>query len=173
MAVEEAGREAEDFARQLLAQRAYLKRLAIKLSGGRDAEDLVQETLLKALTKRHLFDGTNLPAWLSTVLRNTFLSRYRKYHREIEDVDEAAALSLVQHPSQHHTAELSELYDALAQLPYDHRETLLMIAVDRLSYAEVSELAGVPEGTVKSRVFRAREALARILGVEPPPREDE
>lgn len=173
MAVEEAGREAEDFARQLLAQRKFLKRFAVKLSGGRDAEDLVQETLLKALAKRHLFDGTNMQAWLSTVLRNTFLSRYRKYYREVEDVDEVAAQSLVQHPSQHHTAELSELYDALEQLPYDQRETLLMITVDRLSYAEVSELAGVAEGTIKSRVFRAREALARILGVEPPPREDE
>src|SRR5476649_1807500 len=98
-----------------------LRAFAISLCGNVDrADDLVQETMLRALANIDSFQpGTNMPAWLFTILRNHFRSEYRKRRREVEDADGSYAETLKSHPEQHGRLEFSEFKTALAQLPSD------------------------------------------------------
>src|ERR1700742_856354 len=104
---------------QILAAVPSLRAFAISLSGNVDrADDLVQETLLRALANIHSFEpGTNMPAWLFTILRNLFRSEYRKRRREVEDADGHYAESLTSQPEQQGQLELTEFLEALAKLP--------------------------------------------------------
>src|SRR6478735_11699519 len=101
-----------------------LRAFAISLCGNVDrADDLVQEALLRALANIHSFQpGTNMSAWLFTILRNHFRSEYRKRRREVEDTDGSFAESLKSHPEQHSRVEFEEFRTALAKLPPDQRE---------------------------------------------------
>jgi len=130
------------------------------------AEDLVQETVLKAISKQDKFEAdTNLQAWLFTILRNQFFSIHRKTQREVEDADGAHAATLVTIPDQEDHIVVQDLEAALAKLPQDQREAILLIGVEGMAYEEVAEALGVKVGTVKSRVNRARNRLAELMGL--------
>src|SRR5881227_3728609 len=106
-----------------------LRAFAISLCGNVDrADDLVQETLLRALANIDSFEpGSNMPAWLFTILRNLFRSEYRKRRREVEDADGSYAERLKSQPEQTGRVEFMEFRTALAQLPADQREALILV----------------------------------------------
>ena len=145
-----------------------LRAFAISLCGNVDrADDLVQETLLRALANINSFQpGTNMSAWLFTILRNHFRSEYRKRRREVEDADGSYADTLKSHPEQHGRMEFSEFKAALAQLPADQREALVLVGASGFSYEEAAHICGCAVGTIKSRVNRARTRLAELMAIE-------
>ena len=131
---------------------------------GADADDLVQETLTKAWTYRERFEpGTNLRAWLFTILRNSWYSSVAKRSREVADEDGHHAARLTAEGGQEWTVELSDLRTALDDLPPEHREAIVMVGAAGLSYEEAAEIAGCALGTIKSRVNRARNRLAEAM----------
>lgn len=142
-----------------------LRAFAWSLSrNGADADDLVQETLTKAWTYRDRFEpGTNLRAWLFTILRNSWYSAVAKRSREVADEDGHHAARLTAEGSQEWTVELSALRVALDDLPPEHREAIVMVGAAGLSYEEAAEIAGCALGTIKSRVNRARNRLAEAM----------
>jgi RNA polymerase sigma-70 factor, ECF subfamily len=153
---------------QIVASVPNLRGFAISLAGDVDrADDLVQETVLRALANIHSFEpGTNLAAWLFTILRNQFRSQYRKRRREIDDCDGRFAEKLKLLPEQHVRLEFNELRQALARVPTDQREALILVAASGFSYQEAAEICGCAVGTVKSRVHRARLQLAELLSLK-------
>ena len=153
---------------QILAAVPSLRAFAISLSGNVDrADDLVQETLLRALANIHSFQpGTNMPAWLFTILRNLFRSEYRKRRREVEDTDGSYAESLKSQPEQGSHLEFKEFRTALAKLPPDQREALILVGASGFSYEEAAAICECAVGTIKSRVNRARNRLADLLAIE-------
>jgi RNA polymerase sigma-70 factor, ECF subfamily len=155
---------------QILAAVPSLRAFAISLCGNVDrADDLVQETLLRALANISSFQpGTNLPAWLFTILRNLFRSEYRKRRREVEDADGSYAETLKAQPSQTSHVEFQEFREALAKVPPDQREALILVGASGFSYEEAAEICGCAVGTIKSRVNRARTRLAQLLNIENP-----
>jgi RNA polymerase sigma-70 factor, ECF subfamily len=155
---------------QVLAAVPSLRAFAISLCGNVDrADDLVQETLLRALANIDSFQpGTNLPAWLFTILRNLFRSEYRKRRREVEDADGSYAETLKAQPSQTSHVEFQEFRTALAKVPPDQREALILVGASGFSYEEAAEICGCAVGTIKSRVNRARTRLAQLLHIENP-----
>src|SRR5690242_16041214 len=158
----------DDSVRQeILAAVPGLRAFAISLCGNVDrADDLVQEALLRALANIHSFQpGTNMSAWLFTILRNHFRSEYRKRRREVEDADGHYAESLTSHPEQHGQLELSEFRSALTKLPDEQREALILVGASGFSYEEAADICGCAIGTVKSRVNRARTRLAELMHV--------
>jgi len=153
---------------QVLATVPSLRAFAISLCGNIDrADDLVQETLLRALAHIDSFQpGTNMPAWLFTILRNLFRSEYRKRRREVEDADGRYAESLKSHPEQTGRVEFSEFRAALAKLPSDQREALILVGASGFSYEDAANICGCAVGTIKSRVNRARSKLSALLYVD-------
>lgn len=153
---------------QILAAIPSLRAFAISLSGNVDrADDLVQETILRALANIHSFQpGTNLPAWLFTILRNLFRSEYRKRRREVEDADGSFAQTLKSNPDQIGRIEFQEFREALSQLPQDQREALILVGASGFSYEEAADICECAVGTIKSRVNRARSRLAKLLAVD-------
>ena len=147
-----------------------LRAFAISLSGHVDrADDLVQETLLRAIANIDSFEpGTNLSAWLFTILRNLFRSQYRKDRREIADSDGSYAESLVSNPGQHSRLEFDELRNALAKLSPEKREALILVGASGYSYEEAAAICSCALGTIKSRVNRARTELAEMLAIDGP-----
>ncbi|GLI20923.1 RNA polymerase sigma factor [Xanthobacter flavus] len=132
-----------------------------------EADDLVQETLLKALSNMDKFDpGTNLRAWLFTILRNTYYTEIRKRRRENDGMAALAQQDSNIGPSQEWSATLTSLKDALALLPDDQREALVLVGAAGLSYEEAAEVCGCALGTIKSRVNRARAKLLVLMGAE-------
>lgn len=128
------------------------------------ADDLVQETVLKAWAKQELFvPGTNLKAWLCTILRNHLYTEYRKRKREVEDVDGAAASQLAAPAAQEHGSDLRTVWSHIAKLPPLQREALLLVSAQGLTYEAAAEVMGCETGTVKSRVSRARASLVGSL----------
>ena len=152
----------------VLAAVPSLRAFAISLSGNVDrADDLVQETLLRALANIDSFQpGTNMSAWLFTILRNLFRSEYRKRRREVEDGDGSYAETLKSQPEQSSRVEFEEFRTALAKLPPDQREALILVGASGFSYEEEAEICGCAVGTIKSRVNRARSRLADLLSIE-------
>jgi RNA polymerase sigma-70 factor, ECF subfamily len=153
---------------QMLATMPSLRAFAISLCGNIDrAEDLVQETLVRAMTHIDSFKpGTNMPAWLFTILRNLFRSEYRKRRREVEDAEGGYAERLKSPPQQLGAVEFEEFRDALAKLPPDQREALILVGAAGFQYDDVAAIAGCAIGTVKSRVNRARMRLANLLEID-------
>ncbi|TCT10646.1 RNA polymerase sigma-70 factor (ECF subfamily) [Tepidamorphus gemmatus] len=153
--------------RELLEHIPNLRAFAISLCGSPErADDFVQEALMKAWSNLHSFKpGTNMRAWLFTILRNGYYSELRKRRREVEDADDALASRLASLPEQHGHMDLNDFRKALAQLPEDQREALILIGASGFSYEEAAEICGCAVGTVKSRVNRARNRLAELLAV--------
>jgi RNA polymerase sigma-70 factor (ECF subfamily) len=151
-----------------VAEIGSLRAFAVSLCGDKErADDLVQETLFKAWNHLESFkEGTNLKAWLFTILRNTYFSERRKRRREVEDADGAYAARLATHPTQHGHMDMQDFRAALTQLPDDQREALILVGAAGFSYEEAAEISSCAVGTIKSRVNRARNRLAGILGMD-------
>ncbi len=151
----------------LLSVVPNLRAFAVSLCGNLDrADDLVQETLVKAWSNIDSFvEGTNLRAWLFTILRNIYYSEYRKRRREVADPDGAFAAKLAAAPAQSGHMDLLDFRAALQQLPSDQREALVLIGASGLSYEEAAGICGSAIGTMKSRVNRARTRLAEMLSI--------
>ena len=151
----------------LLAEIPSLRAFALSLSGNSDrADDLVQDTLMKAWANGASFmEGTNMRAWLFTIMRNTFFSQYRKARREVQDVEGEAASRLVAMPEQLAHLDFSDFKAHLDRLPADQREALVLIGASGFSYEEAAEICGCAVGTIKSRVNRARRRLMSLLSL--------
>ncbi|MFN3550006.1 MAG: sigma-70 family RNA polymerase sigma factor [Mesorhizobium sp.] len=157
-----------DFKTGLLGAIPSLRAFAVSLSHNSDkADDLVQETLVKAWDKQSSFQpGTNLKAWLFTILRNEFYSQMRKRGREVQDSEGTMTARLAVHPSQHGSLDLKDFRVALERLPEDQREAVILIGASGFSYEEAAEICGCAVGTIKSRVSRARTRLQELLSIE-------
>jgi RNA polymerase sigma-70 factor (ECF subfamily) len=160
-----------DVREAMLAAVPNLRAFAISLCGNVDrANDLVQETLLRAWSHLDSFEpGTNMSAWLFTILRNHFRSEFRKRKREVEDADGSYASTLTAPEEQTSHIEFGELREALLKLSADQREALILIGASGFSYEEAAKICGCAVGTIKSRVNRARIRLAELLGIEGAP----
>ena len=152
----------------MLAAVPSLRAFAISLCGNVDrADDLVQEALLRAWANLGSFEpGTNMSAWLFTILRNLFRSEYRKRRREVEDVDGSYAESLTSLPEQNCRLEIEEFRKALNLLPPEQREALILVGASGFSYEETAQICDCAVGTIKSRVNRARRRLSEMLSIE-------
>jgi RNA polymerase sigma-70 factor, ECF subfamily len=152
----------------LLAATPRLRAFAMSLSGNLDrADDLVQDTLLRAIANIELFQpGTNLSAWLFTILHNLFRSEYRKRIREVEDTDGSYVGSLKSSPQQHSRMEFEDFRRALAKLVPDQREALILVGASDFSCEEAAAICGCAVGTIKSRVHRARTKLVELLSID-------
>jgi RNA polymerase sigma factor (sigma-70 family) len=155
-------------AQRLLELVPRLRRYARALVGDRAAaDDLVQDTLERALGKLHLYrPGSDLRAWLFTVMHNVHVNQIRAV-RATDPLDEDMP-ELAQRPPQQDGLLMRDLERSLARLPAEQREVLLLIALEGLSYEETARTLGIPIGTVMSRLSRAREKLrAMLLGLPP------
>ena len=155
------------FKKELLASLGSLRAFAVSLCGDRDrGDDLVQETVMKAWAKQDGFTlGTNMKAWLFTILRNEFYGQMRKAGREVSDPDDYFTNNLSQHPEQVGKMDFADFKEALKKLPDDQREAIILVGASGLSYEEAAEVCGCAVGTIKSRVSRARTALQELLDV--------
>lgn len=156
------------FKADLISAIPSLRAFGMSLSQNADrADDLVQETLVKAWDKQSSFQmGTNLKAWLFTILRNEFYSQMRKRGREVQDSDGIMTARLAVHPGQEGALDLDDFRTALDQLPDDQREAIILIGASGFSYEEAAEICDCAVGTVKSRVSRARARLTEILQID-------
>ena len=145
-----------------------LRAFAWSLSrNGSDADDLVQDTLIKAWSNRDKFEvGTNLRAWLFTILRNTYYTQVVRRRREVADADGKYAATLSSSPTQEWSVAMKSLQAALQKLPDEHREALILVGAAGLTYEEAAEICGCALGTIKSRVNRARAKLLKLMDVE-------
>ena len=145
-----------------------LRAFAISLCGNVDrADDLVQETLMRAIANIDSFQpGTNMSAWLFTILRNHFRSEYRKRRREVEDGEGRYAETLKTQPEQYGHVEFREFREALVKLPPDQREALVLVGASGFSYEEAAHICECAVGTIKSRVNRARTRLAELMSID-------
>ena len=131
------------------------------------ADDLVQDALIKAWSKIDTFEeGTNMRAWLFTILRNTYYSLHRKRRREVEDVDGVMAGNLAQKPDHDGRLAMRDFNVAFRQLTDEQREALTLVGAQGFSYEEAADMCGVAVGTIKSRINRARARLAELMGIE-------
>ena len=159
-----------DIYRSIEAEIPRLRRYARALA--RDvtaADDLVQDCLARALAKLHLWqEGTDLRAWLFTILHNQYVNQVRRAVREgvtvgLSETDPM----LTRAPHQGKRLELRDLERALAKLPQEQRAVILLVGLEGMRYDEVAAVLGVPVGTVRSRLSRGREALRRLIGIVP------
>lgn len=159
--------QANEFKDGLIREIPNLRAFAASLSGSMQlADDLVQDTLLKAWGNAEKFEpGTSLRAWLFTILRNTYYSLYRKRGREVQDSEGTYAERMATHGNQESHLDLADFRKALAKLPEEQREVLIMVGATGLSYEEAADICGVAIGTIKSRVNRARTKLAELLSI--------
>lgn len=158
------------FKQHLIQSMPALRAFAISLTGQKDrADDLVQETLMKAWANQNSFlEGSNIKAWLFTILRNEYYNYFRKRRKEVEDGDGKYAATLATLPTQDSGLNMSDMQVALQQLPDDQREALLLVTASDMSYEEAAQISGVAVGTVKSRVNRARAKLVAIMETHHP-----
>ena len=158
------------FEQEALVHLDTLYRVALRLTGNAaDADDLVQETMLKAYRSWDQYEkGTNAKGWLLTILRNSFINEYRRRirHPETVDVDTIEPFAVFGEVQDDDPQGAffdrivdDEVLKAIDELPEAFRETLVLSDVEGLSYQEIGKILGVPVGTVKSRLFRARQAL--------------
>ncbi len=163
---EKAGSKRVSFGDEISELLPDLRGFARSLTRNADsAEDLVQETIIKALSNTDKFQvGTSLRSWLFTILRNQFYSSRRKTKWEVSDTDGAEALKLVQMPNQDAHVALREFRTVFEELPVDQREALMLIGVAGFSYEEAAKTCACAVGTLKSRVNRGRARLTDVLG---------
>ncbi len=152
---------------ELVTHIGPMRAFAISLTrNGSLADDMVQEALVKAWSNIESFQaGTNMRAWLFTILRNTYYSHHRKRSREVEDVEGVLSDSLAQKPDHDGRLQMRDFAVAFATLPEDQREALVLVGAGGFSYEEAAETCGVAVGTIKSRVNRGRARLVELMGV--------
>ena len=153
---------------EIVEHLASLRAFALSLTrNGSSADDLVQETVVKAWSNIDKFQaGTNMRAWLFTILRNTFYSLRRKRGREIADVDGEYAAQLSEKPAHDGRLAFKDFSVAFAKLPDEQREALLLVGASGFSYEEAAEMCGCAIGTIKSRANRGRKRLAELLHLD-------
>ncbi len=146
--------------------RRYARALARDVTA---ADDLVQDCLARALGKLHLWqEGTDLRAWLLTILHNQYVNQVRRGVREGIAVGLSETEPMLTRPAQQgKSLELRDLDRALAKLPSEQRSVVLLVGLEGMRYEAVAEMLGVPVGTVRSRLSRGREALRRLIGIVP------
>lgn len=156
-----------EFQKNLLAELPHLRRFARALSGDASlADDLVQDCVERALKKQHLYDSDRpLRAWLYAILRNIHISHWRKASPwgHLKNIDDLEGFEGAVEAEQEHNMSLSLVTGALDQLQPQHREVLVLISLEEVSYREAAEIVGVPIGTIMSRLSRARSNLQKIL----------
>lgn len=153
----------DDLVNHLPALRAFAIHLTQNVSR---ADDLVQDTIVKAWSNIDKFEaGTNMRAWLFTILRNTYFSDIRKKRREVADPDGIHASHLYEKPMHDGRLAMSDFRAAFDQLSPEHREVLLLVGASGFSYEDAAAMTGVAVGTVKSRANRARARLCNLLGL--------
>jgi RNA polymerase sigma-70 factor, ECF subfamily len=157
-----------EFARMLEAQIPRLRRYARALT--RDivrADDLVQSCLTRAVAKQHLWQpGTNLRAWLFTILHNQHVNDVRRGVRDGNNVELTEASTLAVESNAIPTLELRDLETAIGKLPPEQRQVILLVGLEGMAYEEVAKVLRVPVGTVRSRLSRGRDQLRLLMGME-------
>lgn len=158
----------EEFESLMAQQIPRLRRYARVLSrNAARADDLLQDTLERSWSRRHLWrSGSDLRAWLFTIMHNLYVNRQLR-QREHDALDDAIDISTSSRHEQQ--AEVRDVARALARLPAESREILLLVAVEEMPYADAAELLDLPIGTVMSRLSRARERLRALMNGEAPP----
>jgi RNA polymerase sigma-70 factor (ECF subfamily) len=153
---------------ELVAHLPAMRAFALSLTRNASAaDDLVQDTVVKAWSHFDRFEvGTNMRAWLFTILRNTFYSTRRRTVREVSDSDGALVGALAEKPEHDGRLQYADFVRAFQQLPDEQREALALVGALGHSYEEAAEMTGVAVGTVKSRANRARARLAQILQLQ-------
>jgi len=157
-----------DFHRLVEREIPRLRRYARALTRRADrADDLVQETLLRAIAKSHLWQpGTDIRAWLFTIMHNHYVNMVRRAVRDETTVDiEQISSSLVATTDPTASRQLWELERALGHLPEEQQEVILLVGLEGMSYDAAADILSVPVGTVRSRLSRGRDALRRLMGV--------
>jgi len=155
----------DDRGREFIQYIPRLRRYARALTGDRArADDLVQDTLERALVKLHLWQpGSDLRAWLFSLMHNVFINQLRSQSARVTaELDDEAAQVAVR-PTQTDWLELRDLQATLLRLPEEQREVLLLVGLEQMSYEETAGALGIPVGTVMSRLSRARERLRGLL----------
>jgi RNA polymerase sigma-70 factor, ECF subfamily len=156
-----------DFKSQLAGELPHLRRFARALSGDASlADDLVQDCIERALVKSHLYDPARpLRAWLYAILRNLFISGLRRDGRSavVKTVDDLVGTEGSVPAAQEERMSAALVAQALERLPAQHREVIVLVGIEEMSYRDVAEITGVPIGTVMSRLSRARSTLRNIL----------
>jgi len=147
---------------------APLRAFAISLTRDTQAaDDLVQDTIVKAWGNFEKFQpGTNLQAWMFTILRNTFYSGKRKLSREVADVDGVFAANLSVSPDHDGRLAVTDFLKFYGQLPVEQREVLALVGASGFSYEEAAQMCDVKIGTIKSRINRARQRLAELMALD-------
>ena len=161
-----------EFHRLIEQQIPKLRRYARALTRNRDrADDLVQDTLGRALVKEHLWQpGTNLRAWLFTIMHNQNVNNIRRDIQESGGLDiEQASSTLTATTDPKATRKMFELERALAQLPLEQQQVILLVGLEGMSYEDTAEILTIPVGTVRSRLSRGRDALRKLLDMEERP----
>jgi RNA polymerase sigma-70 factor (ECF subfamily) len=155
----------DDHGRDFVQFIPRLRRYARALTGDRArADDLVQDTLERALTKFHLWQpGSNLRAWLFTIMHNVYVNQLRAQPAGMTDGLDDEAVPMAVRPTQSDWLEVHDLQVALLRLPDEQREVLLMVGLEQMTYEETSGVLGIPMGTVMSRLSRARGRLRALL----------
>ncbi len=150
---------------ELVTHLGVLRAFALNLTrNDASADDLVQDTVVKAWKNIDRFEeGTNMRAWLYTILRNTFYSNYRKRRREVQDSEGHFAATLSVKPDHDGRLAMDDFMVAFNQLRDEQREALTLVGASGFAYHEAAEMCGVATGTMKSRVNRARARLAELL----------
>lgn len=155
----------DEIIRHLPRMRAFAVSLTHNASA---ADDLVQDTIVKAWRAFDSYEpGTNLQAWLFTILRNIFYSDVRKARRELLSSQDQLSEHLTSHDHGDNQIALIDFERALRTLPADQREALVLVGAFGLSYEDAAATCGVPIGTIKSRINRGRARLAALLDHEP------
>ncbi len=151
----------------MLAAVPDMRAFALSLCHRRDrVDDLVQEALLRAISNIQSFrPGTNMKAWLFTILRNNFINECRKNHHEVSDVEGYFVGTMTSQPEQEMRIQFDDFRDALAQLPDDQREAVVLVGAAGLSHEEAAKICRCAVGTIKSRVYRGRMRLAELMSV--------
>lgn len=149
-----------EFEAGLVDLRSVLTAIAVKYTRNPDrAQDLVQDTYCRALQYRDSFQvGTNLAAWLTTLMRSVFIKGFQRHRGLVFETDEALELLSVP-AAQEHVLAVADLAKAFGRLPADQQQAVNLLVIDDMPYAEAASIAGAPVGTMKSRVNRARERL--------------
>ncbi|WP_298429653.1 RNA polymerase sigma factor [uncultured Jannaschia sp.] len=153
----------EELVEHLPAMRAF----AVSLTRNAAlADDMVQDSLVKAWSNLDKFQpGTNMRAWLFTILRNTYYSNRRKAKREVPDTDGAITASLSRKPDHDGRLNMMDFEIAFAKLPEEQREALVLVGASGFAYEEAAVTCGVAVGTIKSRVNRGRAKLVELMGM--------
>jgi RNA polymerase sigma-70 factor (ECF subfamily) len=157
-----------EFHRLIEHQIPRLRRYARALTRNRErADDLVQDTLSRALVKEQFWQpGTNLGAWLFTIMHNQNVNNVRRAVREsgMVDMEISATLPATTDPTA--SRQMFELERALAQLPLEQRQVILLVGLEGMSYEDAAGILSVPVGTVRSRLSRGRDILRKLLDME-------